>query len=169
MSMIDQKKLHQAIDQLSEDQLIKLAHFIDQLQSPELQDEKVEGETQLRYSQSPQLLQLREGLMQKYGELVDEDRSFLAEEEFSWLEQIPLKSKSEFLLDLLLAVEQSQQNHDWSEVIQTVKSWKIVASGEPPFEPVYFPEGILKGYDFSPELISQARKEMWAEFGQAVL
>jgi hypothetical protein len=165
--MNDLKKLHQAIDQLSEDQLTKLANFVEHLQHAE--DEEIEGEVQLRYSQSPQLLQLREGLMQKYGELVNEDRWFLAEEEFSWLEQIPLKSKGEFLLDLLLAVEQSQQNHDWSEVIRTVKSWKVIASGEPPFEPVYFPEGILKGYDFSPELINQARKEMWAGFGQTVL
>ena len=37
--------------------------------------------------------------------------------------------------------------------------------GEPPFNPVYFPEGILQGYEFSPEFIAAARKELWAGFG----
>ncbi len=36
---------------------------------------------------------------------------------------------------------------------------------EPPFNPVYFPEGILQGYEFSPEFIADARKELWAAFG----
>jgi len=31
-----------------------------------------------------------------------------------------------------------------------------------PFKPVNLPEGILEGYDFSPELIAQARHELWA-------
>lgn len=38
--------------------------------------------------------------------------------------------------------------------------------GEPPFNPVYFPEGILQGYEFSPEFIADARKELWAAFGE---
>ena len=37
--------------------------------------------------------------------------------------------------------------------------------GETPFNPVYFPEGILQGYEFSPEFIADARKELWAGFG----
>ena len=27
-------------------------------------------------------------------------------------------------------------------------------------------EGILKGYDFSPEFIAEARREMWGNFGR---
>ena len=37
--------------------------------------------------------------------------------------------------------------------------------GEPPFNPVYFPEGVLQGYEFSPEFIADARKELWTGFG----
>ena len=37
--------------------------------------------------------------------------------------------------------------------------------GKPPFNPVYFPEGILRGYEFSPEFIADARKELWTGFG----
>jgi len=37
--------------------------------------------------------------------------------------------------------------------------------GETPFNPVYFPEGILQGYEFSPEFIADTRKELWAGFG----
>jgi hypothetical protein len=40
------------------------------------------------------------------------------------------------------------------------------AQGQPPFNPVYFPEGILQGYEFSPEFIADARKELWAGFGK---
>jgi hypothetical protein len=32
---------------------------------------------------------------------------------------------------------------------------------KPPFNPVYFPGGILQGYEFSPEFIADARKELW--------
>ncbi len=39
------------------------------------------------------------------------------------------------------------------------------AAKETPFNPVYFPEGILQGYEFSPEFIADARKELWASFG----
>lgn len=39
---------------------------------------------------------------------------------------------------------------------------------EPEFIPVHFPEGILKGVDFTPEYIAQARKELWAGFGESV-
>jgi hypothetical protein len=38
--------------------------------------------------------------------------------------------------------------------------------GQPPFNPVYFPEGILQGYEFSPEFIADARKELRAGFGE---
>jgi len=37
---------------------------------------------------------------------------------------------------------------------------------QPPFRSVYFPEGILQGYEFSPEFIADARKELWAGFGK---
>lgn len=36
------------------------------------------------------------------------------------------------------------------------------------FNPVYFPEGILKGFDFSPEYISAARKQLWAGVGATI-
>lgn len=34
---------------------------------------------------------------------------------------------------------------------------------EPPFRPVHFPEGILAGYDFSPDVLKEARRIMWPE------
>lgn len=37
--------------------------------------------------------------------------------------------------------------------------------GKITFNPVYFPEGILQGYEFSPEFIADARKELWTGFG----
>ena len=37
----------------------------------------------------------------------------------------------------------------------------------PLFNPVYFPEGIIK-VDFSSEYIAEARKELWANFGEGV-
>ncbi len=43
---------------------------------------------------------------------------------------------------------------------------KITEEEKPPFNPVYFPKGILKDVDFSPEDIAEARKELWAGFGE---
>jgi len=34
----------------------------------------------------------------------------------------------------------------------------------PPFNPVDFPEGLLSEFDFSPEYIAEARKELWIGF-----
>ncbi|MCP4167983.1 MAG: hypothetical protein GY759_19100 [Chloroflexi bacterium] len=36
--------------------------------------------------------------------------------------------------------------------------------GKPPFEPVYFPEGIGKDTDITIEEIRQMRREVWANF-----
>ncbi|MCP4538808.1 MAG: DUF2281 domain-containing protein, partial [Chloroflexi bacterium] len=41
----------------------------------------------------------------------------------------------------------------------------MATKDEPPFNPVYFPEGILQDYEFSPEFIAGARKELWTGFG----
>ena len=38
----------------------------------------------------------------------------------------------------------------------------------PPFRPVDFPEGIITGFDFSPEYIAEARKEIWAGTGDSL-
>lgn len=168
MSVVKQDALHRAIDHLSADQLVKVADFITLLQSTQVQGEALETDSQLRYSQSSRLHQLREQLTQKYNESVNEDNPALVEEEFAWLEQIPEELQAEFLLDLLLAAHQAQQSHNWSEVIRVIKYWKAIAKNEPPFEPVNFPEGLLKGYDFSPEFIAQARKEMWGGFGEGI-
>ncbi len=46
--------------------------------------------------------------------------------------------------------------------------WSVDTEEPPPFNPVYFPEGILKGPDFSPESIAAARKELWVGFGEDV-
>ncbi|MBX7234052.1 MAG: hypothetical protein K1X65_06680 [Caldilineales bacterium] len=34
---------------------------------------------------------------------------------------------------------------------------------EPPFRPVHLPEGILAGYDFSPDALKEARRIMWPD------
>jgi hypothetical protein len=44
-------------------------------------------------------------------------------------------------------------------------NWFPGTEETPPFNPVHFPEGILKGFDFSPEYIAEARKELWAGVG----
>lgn len=38
----------------------------------------------------------------------------------------------------------------------------------PLFRPVYFPEGVIPGFDFSPEYIIAARKEIWAGVGETL-
>lgn len=45
-------------------------------------------------------------------------------------------------------------------------AWQPTTEEQPPFNPVYFPEGILQGSDFSPESIAKARKDLWAGFGK---
>jgi hypothetical protein len=40
------------------------------------------------------------------------------------------------------------------------------AKDPPSFNPVFFPEDILKGVDFSPEYLKEARKELWTGFGK---
>lgn len=34
---------------------------------------------------------------------------------------------------------------------------------ERPFRPVHFPEGILTGHDFSPDVLKEARRIMWPD------
>jgi len=44
--------------------------------------------------------------------------------------------------------------------------WQPETEEPPPFNPVHFPEGILEGFDFSPEYIAKARIALWAGFGE---
>ena len=46
------------------------------------------------------------------------------------------------------------------------KPQKKKASAKPPFDPTdaIRLDGLLKGYDFSPEFIKEARQEMWSKF-----
>jgi hypothetical protein len=167
MTIIDRDALHQIIDELPDDALTGLAWFIEFLQFKHWRDVQADVDVQAQYAQSIQSRQLREQLARDYDELADEVWLPLERDDsFSWLKHVPVELQTEFLMDLLLATRRSRQSHDWSEVIQIVERWKAVAKGRPPFEPVNFPEGILQGYDFSPEFIAEARKEMWAGFGK---
>ncbi len=58
-----------------------------------------------------------------------------------------------------------QHNEQISEAWETSDDSYTVGDTEktPPFNPVHFPEGILKGFDFSPEYIAEARKELWSQ------
>jgi hypothetical protein len=171
---VDRDVLHQTIDELPDDALAELARFIKFLQFKRRRDGQTDVDAQTHYSQSIQSRQLREQLARDYdelttmyGELADETRRPLeGDDNFSWLEQVPSELQTEFLMDLLSATRRSRQSHDWSEVIRIIERWKAIAEGRPPFEPVNFPEGILEGYDFSPEFIAEARKELWAGFGK---
>jgi hypothetical protein len=54
------------------------------------------------------------------------------------------------------------------ELVAFVKSLQLKFDHEKdetrrPFKPVNLPEGILVGYEFSPELIAEARRIMWPE------
>ena len=44
-------------------------------------------------------------------------------------------------------------------------NWQIEPHHNPPFNPVHFPEGSLTGFDFSPEYLAEARKELWLGVG----
>jgi len=171
MTTIDRDTLHQTIDELPDDTLTELARFIDFLQFKHRRDGQVGVDAQAHYSHSIQSRQLREQLAQDYDELADElaDEVWLPlerDDNFSWLRHVPVELQTEFLMNLLLATRRSRQSHDWSEVIQIVERWQAIAKGQPPFEPVNFPEGVLQGYDFSPKFIAETRKEMWAGFGK---
>ncbi|GAB4410201.1 MAG: hypothetical protein Fur0044_03860 [Anaerolineae bacterium] len=61
------------------------------------------------------------------------------------------------------------QYDEFSAVPNLIKesdmNWQIETQNNPPFNPVHFPEGILTGFDFSPEYIATARKELWLGIG----
>ena len=78
------------------------------------------------------------------------------------------------LIELVRFIEflQFKIQHDeqisevWELLEESDIEWLPETEQPPPFKPVYFPEGILKGVDFSPEYIAEARKELWAGFGE---
>lgn len=171
MTAIDRDTLHQAINELPDDTLTELVRFIEFLQFKHRRDGQVGVDDQSRYSHSIQSRQLREQFAQGYDELADElaDEVWLPlerDDSLLWLKHVPVELQTGFLMDLLLATRRSRQSHNWSEVIQIVERWQALAKGQPPFEPVNFPEGVLQGYDFSPAFIAETRKEMWAGFGK---
>lgn len=74
---------------------------------------------------------------------------------------------AKFVEFLQFKVQQDEQITDQWELSEDDKlEWQAETEAPPPFNPVYFPEGILKGFDFSPEYIAEARKELWVGFGE---
>ena len=53
---------------------------------------------------------------------------------------------------------------DLSDVVKNLVARYQDRKGEPPFRPVYFPEGIGKDTDITIEEIRQMRREVWANF-----
>jgi hypothetical protein len=70
------------------------------------------------------------------------------------------------LIELARFIEFLQFKSQQDDLVHTASHEDTDTQGQPPFNPVYFPEGILQGYDFSPEFIADARKELWAGFGE---
>lgn len=74
---------------------------------------------------------------------------------------------AKFIEFLQFKVQQDAQPSDvWELAEDNDVDWQPETEEKPLFNPVYFPEGILKGFDFSPEYITGARKELWAGFGE---
>lgn len=72
-----------------------------------------------------------------------------------------------FVEFLQFKVQQDEQITDQWELSKDNKiEWQTETEELPPFNPVHFPEGILKGFDFSPEYIAEARKELWVGFAE---
>src|SRR4029079_10528905 len=76
------------------------------------------------------------------------------------IEQLPdhlLIELAQFIEFLQFKVQHEQQVGDVEEISENHNNgWQTDAV--PPFHPVYFPEGILQGFDFSPEYITTVRK-----------
>ena len=53
---------------------------------------------------------------------------------------------------------------DLADIVQRLVLKYQSEEEKPPFKPVYFPEGISKGDDVSPEAIREMRREVWANF-----
>jgi len=161
VTIVDRDTLHRTIDELPDDTLVELSRFVEFLNFERRREAQTDTSIQTEYSQSLPSHQLQEQLAHEAT-----DKTMVMDDNFSWLERISVRLQAKFLIDLLLAVRRSCQSHSWSEVIQVIDHWKTVAESQPPFEPVNFPEGILQGYDFSPEFITETRKEIWAGFGK---
>lgn len=72
-----------------------------------------------------------------------------------------------FVEFLQFKAQQAEQITDQGELSKDDKLEGQAETEEPPlFNPVYFPEGILEGFDFSPEYIAAARKALWVGFGE---
>jgi hypothetical protein len=72
-----------------------------------------------------------------------------------------------FVEFLQFKVQQDEQSIDQWELAEVNRLEEQAKIEEQPFNPDYFPEGILQGFDFSPEYIAKARKELWIGFGEA--
>lgn len=76
---------------------------------------------------------------------------------------------AEFIEFLQFKTRQDESLSEPGELLQENKSgWQPDPAVSPPFTPVHFPEGILQGFDFSPEYIANARQEMWAGLGKGI-
>jgi hypothetical protein len=74
---------------------------------------------------------------------------------------------AKFIEFLQFKVQRDEQIGDvWELPEDDNIAWQSETEETPPFNPVHFPDGILKGVDFSPEYIAEARKELWAGFGE---
>ncbi len=150
---MDEKReaLHKAIDKLTADQLFELETFIEFLQFKA---------SQSRYSQNPDSSALRErGVFSIYQASADEP------DEFIWLKKLPAELKTEFLIDLIETAQWSKEAHYRIEIPRLIEQWKARAEGKPLYNPVDFQEGIGDDFDLSLEDLKEARKEIWAGFG----
>jgi hypothetical protein len=86
------------------------------------------------------------------------------------IDQLPedvLDELAKFIQFLQFKVQHDEQSDDLErEEKNTDIDSPLNAEGRSPFNPVYFPEGLLKGVDFSPEYIKEARREFWAGLGE---
>lgn len=84
------------------------------------------------------------------------------------IDQLPeevLVELAKFIQFLQFKVQHDEQSDTWETIVHDM-DLSLKTEGEPPFNPVYFPEGLLKGVDFSPEYIKEARKEFWVGLGE---
>lgn len=54
---------------------------------------------------------------------------------------------------------------EWLEREDPTQTNQSAANGEPQLEIIHL-QGLLKGYEFSPEDIAEARRAMWSKFGE---
>lgn len=86
------------------------------------------------------------------------------------IDQLPedvLDELAKFIQFLQFKVQHDEQSSDLERETQSIDTdWSLKTEGKPVSNPVYFPEGLLKGVDFSPEYIKEARKEFWVGLGE---